>query len=231
MKSFTVCFDDEQLRQWLSDDGIEPVLDSLPEHLDNCAGCRNRLEQIAASPSFWQVSSEALRADDYDFRVGAGANTNQISPVLKTLLAPSEDPHSLGRIGRFEITGVVDSGGMGTVLKARDVDIDRIVALKLPAAHLMESPVSLARIEREVRSAATIRHSGVIEIYQVERWQGIPYLVMPYHTGPSLMSRLKDGGPMSLLESIRVARQTAEALAAAHNQGICLLYTSDAADE
>ncbi len=202
---------------------------ALIGHLDRCEACTNRLEQLAADDQFWQVSAKSLRIDDQlpvddtstdQLSKDDAVAAIPLSPVLKSLLAPSEDPYSLGRVGRFEILGVVGSGGMGTVLKARDVDIDRIVALKLPATHLMDSPTALERIEREARSAATIRHPSIIEIYQVERWREIPYLVMPYHKGPSLTARLSSDGPMDLLESIRVARQTAEVLAAAHEHGV-----------
>ncbi|MGB7344251.1 MAG: serine/threonine-protein kinase [Pirellulaceae bacterium] len=214
------CPNDDQIQFFLTNEIESSDVDGLIRHLDGCQDCRQRLEQHAANPAFWQASSLSLQSDDFDVSADRSASANELSPVLKTLLAPSEDPHSLGRVGRFEILGVVGSGGMGTVLKARDVDIDRIVALKLPAAHLMDSPTSLERIEREARSAATIRHVSIIEIYQVERWREIPYLVMPFHTGPSLMSRLADGGKLKLLEAIRIARQVAEALAAAHDRGV-----------
>ena len=222
------CMNDDQLQQLLAaGDKGECVaeskdLDLLAAHLDQCDSCSRRLESLAADDDFWNWSASSLWEDEQQTRDDESAVNfeSQLSPVLQTLLGPSEQTESLGRIGRFEILGVVGHGGMGTVLKARDVDIDRVVALKLPAAHLLSSPQALERVEREARSAATIRHPGIIEIYQVERWRGIPYLVMPFHTGPSLMARLRDHGPMQLLEAIRIARQTAEALAAAHRQGV-----------
>ncbi|GAA5506206.1 serine/threonine-protein kinase [Novipirellula caenicola] len=193
----------------------------MEQHLDHCQQCASRLEQLAANETFWQASSHSLSEDFLDAPTGDETDVSvQLSPVLRAILSPSDDPHSLGRIGRFEICGIVGSGGMGTVLKARDVDIDRIVALKLPAAHLLELPSALERIEREARSAATIRHPNIIEIYQVDRWQGIPYLVMPYLPGPSLMSRLEKHGKLDVLDAIRIARQTASALAAAHQHGV-----------
>ncbi|WP_442506498.1 serine/threonine protein kinase [Novipirellula sp. SH528] len=193
----------------------------VEQHLDHCQQCASRLEQIAADETFWKTSSNSLNEDFLDAPAGDEMEVSvRLSPVLRAILSPSDDPHSLGRIGRFEICGIVGSGGMGTVLKARDVDIDRIVALKLPAAHLLDLPSALERIEREARSAATIRHPNIIEIYQVDRWQGIPYLVMPYLPGPSLMSRLEKHGKLDVLDAIRIARQTASALAAAHQHGV-----------
>ncbi|EMI23003.1 serine/threonine protein kinase with PASTA sensor(s) [Rhodopirellula maiorica SM1] len=193
----------------------------MEQHLDHCQQCASRLEQLAADETFWKTSSHSLNEDLLDAPALDEIEVSvQLSPVLRAILSPSDDPHSLGRIGRFEICGIVGSGGMGTVLKARDVDIDRIVALKLPAAHLLELPSALERIEREARSAATIRHPNIIEIYQVDRWQGIPYLVMPYLPGPSLMSRLEQHGKLDVLDAIRIARQTAAALSAAHQHGV-----------
>ena len=210
------CFDDSQLNQWLDAEPDERQA-SLIQHLDACPDCAERLEHLAAEQEFWSFSAATLRSAKDD---SCGDSTDELSPVLQSLLGPTEDLHSLGRVGRFEIMGVVGSGGMGTVLKARDVDIERIVALKLPAAHLLDSPAALERIEREARSAATIRHPGIIEIYQIQRWRGIPYLVMPFHTGPSLTSRIESQGRLQLLEAIRIAGQTAEALAAAHRHGV-----------
>lgn len=221
MQRSTHCFDDDHLRRLLEDTLGESERAAIVDHLDRCLACADGLERVAAADDFWQSSAHSLRTDAFDSQCFESVDSAKpFSPVLKALLGPTEDPYSLGRVGRFEILGVVGSGGMGTVLKARDVDIDRVVALKLPAAHLLDSPAALERLEREARSAATIRHPSIIEIYQVERWRDIPYLVMPFHTGPSLTARINADGPMDVLESIQVARQMAEALAAAHDCGV-----------
>lgn len=221
MPQSSKCLDQQRLRRLMDDALNEDDRDLVIEHLSQCSACADSLERLAAVDEFWRSSARSLRSDPLDSASLADSTAKRpLSPVLKSLLGPSEDPQSLGRIGRFEVLGVVGSGGMGTVLKARDVDIERIVAIKLPAAHLLDSSTALERIEREARSASTIRHPGVIAIYQIERWRNIPFLVMPFHTGPSLGARISEGGPLELLESIRIARQTAEALAAAHDHGV-----------
>jgi len=140
--------------------------------------------------------------------------------MVRSLLAPSEQENSVGRLGRFEVLGIVGSGGMGIVLKCRDVDIDRVVAIKIPSAQLWRSKRALEVLEREARSAASVLHPHVIAIYQVDRWRDVPYLVMPYFPGPSLDRRIHAAGPLSLFEAVRIARQMAEALAAAHARGV-----------
>lgn len=221
MQKSSNCLREDQLRRLMDDAMNQEDSATTIDHLSHCGACADQLERMTAADEFWRSSARSLRSDSFDCDFIEDTDSPaSVSPVLMSLLGPTEDPQSLGRVGRFEVLGVVGSGGMGTVLKARDVDIERVVALKLPAAHLLESPSALERIEREARSAATIRHPGVIAIYQVERWRNIPYLVMPYHTGPSLRARISKDGPLDLLESIRIARQTAEALAAAHDHGV-----------
>src|SRR6056297_42789 len=237
-----------QAENHLSDDQLERLASGelpcdggrLVEHLDDCHPCQQRLARIAAEESFWQASSHGLRscqwepsADaaingdveaDFDSEAESGGPTKSASdpllPVVRSLLAPSEQEHSLGRLGRFEVLGIVGSGGMGIVLKCRDVDIDRVVAVKIPSPHLWHAPAALETLEREARSAAAVVHPHVIAIYQVDRWRNVPYLVMPYFPAPSLDRRIGQHGPLRLEQAIRITRQMAEALAAAHANGV-----------
>lgn len=222
----------------LSVDQLERIASGEPgftqshwiDHLEQCVDCQGRLARAAADDCFWQQSSELLRADasGEEPQVTPDSDaSDEVSPadqatalIVRSLLAPSEQDDSLGRIGRFEVFGIVGSGGMGTVLKCRDVDVDRVVAVKIPSVHLWRCPAALETLEREARSAASVVHPHVIAIYQVDRWRNVPYLVMPYFTGPSLDRRIQRNGPLQLEEAIRIARQMAEALAAAHTCGV-----------
>ncbi len=130
-RSSTGCLDNKLMCQWLDGCLDDPGKGMLLAHLDDCDSCAARLEKLAADAEFWRSSATSLRENRQCQTTDEPA---RLSPVLTALLGPTDNPYSLGRIGRFEIVGVVGVGGMGTVLKARDVDIDRIVALKLPAA-------------------------------------------------------------------------------------------------
>ena len=126
----------------------------------------------------------------------------------------------LGRLGPYEITGIIGSGGMGIVLKGHDRALDRFVAIKLLSPHLASSGAARQRFLREAKAAAAVVHDNVIAIHGVDEFAGLPYLVMPYCRGTTLEKRVRDAGPMSLREILRVGLQTARGLAAAHAQGL-----------
>ncbi|MEM8736411.1 MAG: serine/threonine-protein kinase, partial [Planctomycetota bacterium] len=135
-------------------------------------------------------------------------------------LAPSDDPAAAGRIGNFEILGVIGTGGMGVVLKAREPALDRIVAIKILSPHLASSKSARKRFAREARAAAAVIHDNVIPIYGVAEWNDLPYLVMPYLPDPSLAERIERDGPLSIEATLSVGMQVARGLAAAHTQGL-----------
>jgi serine/threonine protein kinase len=150
-------------------------------------------------------------------------------PVLEQLatdgggldfLAPSQKPGSLGRLAHYEILEVVGRGGMGTVFRAFDEKLHRVVALKALAPQLATSSVARQRFVREARAAAAVTHDNVIAIHAVEDAGPVPYLVMRFVNGPTLQKKLDHTGPLSLKEILRIGLQTAEGLAAAHRQGL-----------
>ncbi|QDV86713.1 serine/threonine protein kinase [Planctomycetes bacterium TBK1r] len=227
------CPDEITWRDWLTGSGNVAVDETvLQSHLDDCERCQGMVARLSADDPFLCQSREALRSTgltSHDWQVGDADGADRpssetsspaIVSLVQTLLGPTEDERSLGRLGRFEILGVVGSGGMGIVLKARSVDMDRVVAIKIPQPQYWQSPQTLLTLEREARSAAAVVHPNVISIYHVDRYRDVPYLVMPYLAGQSLEQRIRDSGPMPLDEALRITRQVASALAAAHACGV-----------
>jgi eukaryotic-like serine/threonine-protein kinase len=137
-----------------------------------------------------------------------------------SFLEPAKHPELLGRLGRYDIERVVGSGGMGIVFKAFDSELHRVVAIKALASHLSSSGAARKRFAREAQAAAAVLHPNVLPIYNVEDNRSIPYLVMQFISGESLQARVDREGPLELADSLRIARQTASALAAAHQQGL-----------
>jgi hypothetical protein len=135
-------------------------------------------------------------------------------------LAPSQKPGSLGRLGHYEVLEVVGRGGMGTVFRAFDTKLHRVVALKALAPQLATSSAARQRFVREARAAAAVSHDHIIAIHTVEDTGPVPYLVMQFIDGPTLQKKLDRTGQLALKEILRIGLQIAEGLAAAHRQGL-----------
>ncbi len=199
----------------------------LQLHLNDCVSCRERLEFAAADTNAWNEAKQffgngglhGLTDDSTGDHEEATQGSQRIRQVLDAL-GPTDDPESLGRIGGYEVTGVVGAGGMGVVLKAHDRSLDRIVAIKVMSPHLASSGSARKRFAREAKAAAAVLHPNVIAIHSVASEDANPYLVMPYVRGASLQKRIDSQGPLPLKDTLRIGAQIAAGLAAAHEQGL-----------
>lgn len=208
----------EQVERLAHGPADQPVPEDLCRHLEQCAACRARLEAAAAPEIDWVRVRRVLK--EQPAKPDAGAAQGGLSFSLLRLLGPSDDPRAVGKIGPFEVTEVIGSGGMGMVLKARDPALDRHVAIKILAPHLASSATARRRFAREARAAAAVIHDHVIAIYQVSEHQELPYLVMPYLPDPSLQQRLDRDGKLDLESALSIGLQVAGGLEAAHAQGL-----------
>ena len=134
-------------------------------------------------------------------------------------LQPSTRPGSLGRIGHYEVLEVLGKGGFGIVFRAFDDVLQRVVAVKVLAPAMAATSPARKRFLREARSSAQVRHENVVQVYAVEE-QPLPYLVMEFIPGETLQQRLDRTGPLEAPEIVRLGRQIAEGLAAAHATGL-----------
>jgi serine/threonine-protein kinase len=123
------------------------------------------------------------------------------------------------RIGVFEITGLLGTGGMGEVYRATDTKLGRAVAIKVLPEAFVHDAERLARFEREAQLLASLNHPNIAAIYGFERSNSVHALVLELVEGPTLADRIAQG-PILLDEALPIARQIAEALEAAHEQGI-----------
>src|SRR5512144_780961 len=113
------------------------------------------------------------------------------------------------KLGPYEILSPIGAGGMGEVYRARDPRVGRDVAIKVSSEQFSD------RFTREVHAVAALNHSNVCTLYDV----GPNYLVMELVEGQTLADRIKQG-PIPLDEAMRIARQIADGLAAAHDRGV-----------
>jgi WD40 repeat protein/tRNA A-37 threonylcarbamoyl transferase component Bud32 len=124
------------------------------------------------------------------------------------------------RVGRFEVLDTVGQGAFGTVLKARDPELDRVVAIKVPRrGNIGERPQDLDRFLREARSIAQLRHPGIVAIHEVGADDGTPYLVSDFVEGVTLADILTARLPAPR-EAAQLLARVAEALEHAHRQGV-----------
>ena len=123
------------------------------------------------------------------------------------------------KIGPYTVSGLIGQGGMGEVYQARDTMLDRDVALKVLPEAFTSDPDRLARFEREAKVLASLNHPNIGSIYGLEEAEGVKALVLELVEGPTLADRITQG-PIPIDEALPIATQIAEALEAAHEQGV-----------
>ncbi|MFO0968630.1 MAG: serine/threonine-protein kinase [Gemmataceae bacterium] len=206
----SACAGDAELRRL-----VEKLLSAHPkmgEFLKKPIG-----EQLSVSPS---DETQALSASTDEAATGAHPKDeapNKDEPL--SFLEPSTRPDSLGRLGHYEMLQVLGQGGFGIVFRAFDETLQRVVALKVLAPAIAATSPARKRFLREARSSAKVRHENVVQVYAVEE-QPLPYLAMEFIPGETLQQRLDRTGPLDAPEIVRLGRQIAEGLAAAHATGL-----------
>ena len=122
-------------------------------------------------------------------------------------------------VGAYRIDGMIGRGGMGVVYRAEDTRLHRVVAVKALPPSWTQQPQQVARFEREAKVLASLSHAGIATVYGLEEWEGQRLLVMEWVDGPTLAGKLKRG-PLGIEEALRVGRQVAAAVEAAHDAGV-----------
>jgi serine/threonine protein kinase len=181
-----------------------------------CPGCAQKVtlpasfgaETLATSPGRPDGASAAASGD-------TGPPGGPFS-----FLHPPERADELGRLGGYRVLRVLGQGGMGVVFEAEDPRLERRVALKVMLPDAAAHPTGRARFLREARAVAALQHDHVIAVYQVGEDNGVPFLVMPLLAGESLDRRLDRERQLPVAEAVRIGREIAEALAAAHARGL-----------
>lgn len=226
-------------------DAIAGILDPqnqnhVEDHLENCQHCQKQLKLFAADDNDWGKVSDYFFGDQLSTSNYAGEQTIDIQLVRQgsdsryvvtesetespidhsSWLEPASHPEMLGRIDGFEIEQMIGKGGMGIVFKGFDTDLNRPVAIKVLADHLASNGVARQRFAREARAAAAVIHPNVVPIHSVNSSAKRPYLVMTLVSGRSLQAHIAQHGPMAVKEIVRIGKQIAAGLSAAHREGL-----------
>lgn len=122
--------------------------------------------------------------------------------------------------GQFAIERELGRGGMGVVLLARDLMLDRPVALKLLPPLVAAQPEMRERFLREARTAARLSHPNIVPVYRADEVEGTAFFAMAYVEGESLAERLRDRGRLPVADSVHTLQEVAWALAYAHAHGV-----------
>lgn len=134
-------------------------------------------------------------------------------------LQPATRTGWMGRLGHYEIEAILGRGAFGIVAKAFDEKLHRVVAIKLLNPELAATSPPRKRFLREARTAAAVMHENIVAIHAVEE-EPIPYLVMEYISGQTLQQWMEQHGPLDPVEILRIGRQVAAGLAAAHAKNL-----------
>jgi len=123
------------------------------------------------------------------------------------------------QLGSYKILSFIAAGGMGEVYRARDTQLDREVAIKVLPAQFTQDPERLARFQREAKLLAALNHPNIAAIHSFEHADDIHFLVLELVPGETLQERVVKG-PLPVEEALKVCRQIAEGVEAAHEKGV-----------
>ncbi len=207
--------DDEQLDRQLSELDANPAapVDStvrqLHTELETLAKCLK--ESVPPDPheaeSGCRRAVEGAKALAMEMTAGLSGEASSAAPMPE-------------RFDHFRVLKLLGQGGMGAVYLAEDTRLGREVALKTMRRELARKPEAKARFLREARLAAAVDHDHIVPIYHVGEADGVPFLAMPVLKGRSLDDLLKRTPKLSASQVVRLGRQIAEGLAAAHERGL-----------
>jgi eukaryotic-like serine/threonine-protein kinase len=133
---------------------------------------------------------------------------------------PEIDALNAALAGRYVVERELGRGGMGVVLLARDLSLDRLVAIKLLPPNLASQSDLRERFLREVRTAASLSHPNIVPIFSIEDAQGLVFYVMGFIEGETLTQRVRRAGPLAPGDAARILQECAWGLGYAHGRGI-----------
>ncbi len=241
----TTCPTPGMLQDMLLGKCTEVELEAISNHLQDCQHCSSLAESGFSDDDLLASMRLAGPVDVDDevlldaivrsYELKSEAETNQHSETLATsdtkqssdfdeqqppldFLGPAQQADELGRLGSYRVLEVMGAGGMGLVFRAEDLDLQRQVALKVMMPRISSRATSKERFLREARAAAAIDHDNVVQIFQVGEDAGVPFIAMQYLHGESLQTRQKREGKLPQTAVVRIGREVAEGLAAAHDK-------------
>ncbi|MSU79589.1 MAG: serine/threonine protein kinase [Gemmataceae bacterium] len=172
------------------------------------------------------ASTQTREALETDFIRGStplsnvGLTVQPVSGGPFAFLQPRLQNDELGRLANFRVLQLVGQGGMGIVFRAADTRLNRIVALKIMQPRIASDSIMRQRFLREARAMAAIKNEHVVTVYEVSVSNNLPFLAMEFLEGNTLEDYQKAVGRLPLPLTVRIGRESAQGLAAAHAHGL-----------
>ncbi len=185
-----------------------------PEPAKNCLYCGVGFAdaQPAEEPHPAELTSVPTMGSPASFKQWASQSQRGVASIV--LPAGLEIGH------RYRVKSLLGMGGMGAVYLVHDKELDRDVALKLIRSEIADDADALGRFKREIQLSSRVTHPNVLRVFDLGETDGIKFLTMQFVDGRDLSSILKKQGKLPTERLLRVFRQTAEGLKAAHDQGV-----------
>jgi eukaryotic-like serine/threonine-protein kinase len=217
--SGTACPSGEELGRFAVGDLDAATLTRVAGHVEGCAACESALQALDG------LTDPLLTA----LRQPVCTSGDDVPAALLTAARSALDSEPLNgwvsgalprRVGKFQLLEELGSGSFGTVFRAFDTELEREVAVKILRAGRLAGAEDAERFLREARSAAQLKHPGVVSLYEAGRTEdGVCYLIEEFVRGVTLAERLRKG-PLDPQAAARLVAEVAEALDAAHRLGI-----------
>jgi|GEM_PF-3037270 len=218
------CPAEQELFEFTHGRSTPAASERIRQHLSTCSKCRAVADTAGKSTP---KSTDTTRLAPVD---GISGNPTDADEVTSTFdpneefdvsqLSVSQEVGSLGRLGEYEILGILGRGGYGIVLRAKDNTLGRSVAIKVLEQGFASSAKSRRRFTREAKAAAQVNHPNVVTIHAIDEHDGMPFLVMELVAGKSLRDWIRDTPKREFMDILRIGAQIAQGLAAAHAQGV-----------
>jgi serine/threonine protein kinase len=230
----TPCPSGEQLARLLTDDLSQAECEALVRHVEECGSCQARLAQLtdASDAEIGQRTQHRSRRTEAEDEIVQRLKRGRGSPArvasgpadatlrfMKREAAPAILETEWPAVPGYEILGVLGRGGMAVVFKARQLELQRIVALKMLRDWARAGEKELARFRAEADVIARLQHPNIVQIYDVGDVAGRPYFVLEYVAGGNLAQHL-NGTPQSARRASQFVEVLARAVQAAHASGI-----------
>jgi serine/threonine protein kinase len=249
MPAVSACPDADRLQQFVLGLLPEPDSLAVEGHLSACEQCAGTVQQLPDNDTFISAlrsqapgqpagavveglmkrlrglkaaapGPEDTAAESPPTPPPVEADAGDVTEEMSVLLGPAQAAGEIGRVGGYRVLRQLGAGGMGLVFQAEDVALLRPVALKVMRPRLARDAQARERFVREAQAAAKIKSDHVVTIYQVGEDRGTPFLAMEFLPGEPMDKWLRRGRRPNVPQLLRLAREMALGLAAAHERGL-----------